>query len=183
MDYYRFIIGITATFTVIMTTIHLLLGTNQGDRIKNLDLAHEMILEKIGMIGRTSQIYSSAPWGFEAEQDFFNQVVCVETELEPKAVLNEILAFEEQHGRIREHKDGIKIYHSRIIDIDILLWEDLVLNTEELIIPHPRMPERRFVLLPLSEVSSDLEHPVLKSTIQELCHICPDLSTVAPIHF
>jgi 2-amino-4-hydroxy-6-hydroxymethyldihydropteridine diphosphokinase len=165
-----------------MATIHLLLGTNQGDRIKNLDLAHEMILDKMGMIVRTSQIYSSVPWGFEAEQDFFNQVVCVETELEPRVLLNEILSFEEQHGRIRELKDGAKIYHSRIIDIDILLWEDLVMETEELVIPHPRMLERRFVLVPLSEVSPEFEHPVFKTTIQELCHLCTDFSLVKPLY-
>lgn len=165
-----------------MATIHLLLGTNQGDRKDNLDLAHTMILEKMGSIVRISQIYSSSPWGFEADQDFFNQVVCVETQLKPMEVLTEILDFEEQYGRIRETKDGVKIYYSRIIDIDILLWEDLVMETEELVIPHPRMLERRFALLPLAEVSPEFEHPVLKTTIQELCHLCTDFSSVKPLY-
>jgi 2-amino-4-hydroxy-6-hydroxymethyldihydropteridine diphosphokinase len=163
-----------------MTTIHLLLGTNQGDRIKNLDLAHELILEKMGTIVRASQIYSSPPWGFVADMDFLNQVVCVETELQPMDVLKQIVDYEESNGRIREQNEGTKIFHSRSIDIDILLWENLILESIELSIPHPRIAERRFVLLPLAEVSPDLEHPVFKSTIQELLHLCKDFSPVYP---
>ena len=164
-----------------MNTIHLLLGTNQGDRMHNLDLAHEMVLERIGMIVRTSQIYQSPPWGFQAEQDFYNQVLCVETSLEPMEVLNEILNFEEKLGRKREVKEGQKVYHSRKMDIDILLWEDKVIETDQLHVPHPRMAERRFVLLPLAEVSAEVQHPVFKTSIQELCHLCLDLSQVEPI--
>lgn len=164
-----------------MKTVHLLLGTNQGDRMYYLDLAHEMILQKIGLITRTSQIYQSPPWGFQAEKDFFNQVVCVETELQPIQLLSEILQFEEKLGRKREELDGQKIYHSRNMDIDILLWEDIVLETEQLSIPHPRMCERKFVLLPLSEISPDLVHPIYKTTIQELCNLCQDFSPVVPI--
>ena len=164
-----------------MATIHLLLGTNLGDRIKNIDLAHTFLEKKIGMTVKASRIYRSVPWGFHAEQDFLNQVVCIETVLEPVAVMNEILLFEEQHGRIREQKGGVKIYHSRTIDIDILLWGNRIMNTEFLVVPHPRLTERRFVLLPLAEVSPLEIHPVLNLTMRELCHNCTDESRVEAV--
>lgn len=164
-----------------MASIHLLLGTNLGDRFKNIDLAHTFLEEKIGITVKASRIYRSVPWGFQAEQDFLNQVVCIETVLEPIAVMHEILLFEEQHGRIREQKGGVKIYHSRTIDIDILLWGNRILNTEFLVVPHPRLTERRFVLLPLAEVSPAEIHPVLNLTMRELCYTCTDESRVEPV--
>lgn len=154
--------------------IHLLLGSNRGNRLTILHHARELIELHIGKICRSSSIYETEPWGFSDNTLFLNQVLCVRTELNPFLVLEKILRIETEMGRTRQGKG----YSGRIIDIDILLYESLVVENEYLVIPHPRLHLRRFTLEPLTEISENLMHPVLGKTMVELMASCTDPSEV-----
>ncbi|MGE5424685.1 MAG: 2-amino-4-hydroxy-6-hydroxymethyldihydropteridine diphosphokinase [Syntrophothermus sp.] len=151
---------------------YLLLGSNSGNRELLLLEAVRMISEKIGPVADMSPVYETEPWGFRDEISFLNQVIKVQTELNPESVLHECLSIERILGRVRV--EGQKGYASRIIDIDILLYDDLVINEKELVVPHPRMHLRKFTLLPLSDVAAQLVHPLLKKTISQLLSECED---------
>ena len=133
-----------------MHTVYLSLGTNLGDKEQNLMSAISEIARRIGPIGAQSAFLSTEPWGFESKNTFLNAAVRVETELSPLAVLNETQHIERDMGRTQKSVNGK--YHDRIIDIDILLYDSLHINTPRLTIPHPHMYERDFVLIPLKEV-------------------------------
>jgi 2-amino-4-hydroxy-6-hydroxymethyldihydropteridine diphosphokinase len=152
----------------------LLLGSNLGDRIMMLDLAIAEISTRIGTILKQSSVYESAPWGFNDDNNFLNKAVEVVTSLQPHDLLKEIHSIEELLGRIRIPGP----YRSREIDIDILFFNDIIISNEDLIIPHPHLPERRFALVPLAEMASDLVHPMLKKRISELLADCEDYSVV-----
>jgi 2-amino-4-hydroxy-6-hydroxymethyldihydropteridine diphosphokinase len=147
----------------------LLLGTNLGDRKKNLTIARDSIELSVGLIKNTSSIYETAAWGKSDQPDFLNQAVEVETELSPMRVLKKILDVETIMGRVRNVK-----WSERLIDIDILLYGDVVINSDELTLPHPQLPYRRFALMPLCEIAPQLVHPSLHTTISELLAQCPD---------
>jgi 2-amino-4-hydroxy-6-hydroxymethyldihydropteridine diphosphokinase len=157
-----------------MNIVFLGIGTNLGDRENNLKDSISAIEEHIGSIVKTSSVYETEPWGFEAQNDFLNMVVKVETKLNPSGVLGAILMIETLLGRRR----GEKQYVSRLIDIDIILFGDHVLDEMSLKIPHPRLQERKFVLLPLCEIEPQLVHPVLKRSIVSLLESCPDNSRI-----
>ncbi len=157
-----------------MKTVYLGIGTNLGDRESNLAKAVELVEEYIGPVKHTSSVYETEPCGFQIENYFLNLVIEVETSLRPSGLLGRILMIESFLGRLREGKE----YKSRIIDIDILLYDKRVIKTKVLVIPHPRIHERRFVLIPLSEIAEDLIHPVLGKSIRELLDECPDKSKV-----
>ena len=127
------------------------IGTNIGNREDNIKTAVESIklLPKTKVV-KTSKIYETEPWGYTNQDNFLNGVVCVETELSAKAFLGALLGIEAAMGRIRSIKNG-----PRIIDLDLLYFDDLTYNTEELILPHPRIMERAFVLVPLADVLND----------------------------
>lgn len=144
-------------------TVFLSTGTNQGNRLHQLDVARQLIGERIGKIVAASRIYQTEAWGMEEQPDFLNQVLKVRTSLTPDEVLDRIQGIERQMGRIRKEKWG-----SRLIDIDILFYEDRVLHTEDLIVPHPLIPRRRFVLAPLQEIAPDFRHPLLQKTVTEM---------------
>jgi 2-amino-4-hydroxy-6-hydroxymethyldihydropteridine diphosphokinase len=157
-----------------MKIIFLGIGTNLGDRKDNLEQAVKRIEEHIGPVMKCSSVYETEPWGFKAENQFLNMVVKVGTKLAPSGLLGRVLMIEALLGRVR----GKERYSSRIIDIDILLYEGLIINEESLKVPHPLMPERKFVLVPLCEIASEMMHPVLKKTFGELLEMCVDKSAV-----
>ncbi|MDX9948092.1 MAG: 2-amino-4-hydroxy-6-hydroxymethyldihydropteridine diphosphokinase [Bacteroidales bacterium] len=158
--------------------IFLGLGTNLGDREKNLSMAVDRIGEEIGKVIRCSSVYETEPWGFQSENRFLNMAVMVRSSLRPSGLLGRILMIEAQLGRLRSGKG----YKSRTIDIDILLYGSEVIKKEELEIPHPRIPVRKFVLEPLCELAPDMIHPVLKETFTELLAKCGDECGVAVKH-
>jgi len=160
-----------------MKKVFLGIGTNLGNRESNLEEAVARIEEYIGKVTRSSSVYETEPWGFQAEDEFLNMVVKVETKLTPSGLLGRILMIESLLGRVRSEKQ----YSSRVIDIDILLYEDLVIDEENLKIPHPLLHERKFVLVPLCEIEPELVHPVLNKSVATLLESCLDKSKVKKI--
>ena len=139
------------------------LGTNLGDKEQNLRLAVQHIEERIGKVVSLSAFYATAPWGFASDNTFLNAVVCVETSLPPLEILSVTQSIEKEMGRTHKSVNGV--YSDRVIDIDLLLYDDLVLDTPTLKLPHPLMQERRFVMEPLAEIAPDVMHPVLGKTL------------------
>ena len=126
------------------------LGANLGDRETNIKLAIKQISEQIGPVVRQSALLETAPWGFNSTNTFINAAVCSQTSLSPREVLKATQDIERALGRTQKSTDGQ--YHDRPIDIDILLYDDLHVNEPDLVIPHPHMNERQFVLQPLNEI-------------------------------
>jgi 2-amino-4-hydroxy-6-hydroxymethyldihydropteridine diphosphokinase len=157
-----------------MKIVFLGIGTNLGSRESNLKEAISRIEKYIGPVSEFSSVYETEPWGFQTRNQFLNMVAKVETKLIPSELLDKILEIESLMGR----KRGEKQYSSRVIDIDILLYEDLKIDEKRLKIPHPRMHERRFVMVPLCEIEPEKIHPVLNKSISELLEICEDRSEV-----
>jgi 2-amino-4-hydroxy-6-hydroxymethyldihydropteridine diphosphokinase len=148
---------------------YLLLGSNLGDKQVNLEKATTYLANHAGLITRKSSIYETMPWGVSGQPSYWNQVVRQETALSPEELLQVIHSIEQQMGRERRIH-----YESRIIDIDILYYNDIVLETANLTIPHPQMTRRRFTLVPLAEIAPYLKHPVLHYSSQELLQLCKD---------
>ena len=146
--------------------VYLGLGTNLGDKEQNLRMSIKKIEKRIGNVVSLSAFYATAPWGFSSENSFLNAAVCVETTLLPLQVLEETQRIERELGRTEKSVNGL--YADRLIDIDLLLYDDRVMDAEGLILPHPLMTERRFVMEPLSEIAPDVVHPVLHKTMKEL---------------
>lgn len=159
-----------------MNTVYLLLGSNQQQPAKQLETAKRHIAKKLGNISRFSSIYQTAAWGNTRQPDFLNQVVIANTSLDAPAAINTILGIEKKMGRVRTKKNA-----PRIIDIDILFFNKDIIHTTLLEVPHPRIQLRRFVLVPLNELSPNLKHPALHKTIHQLLRICPDTLTVNKI--
>ena len=140
-----------------------------GDRLHILSKAREFIADKCGKIIMQSSVYETAAWGKEDQEAFLNQVILIDTKLSPVELLESVLKIEEILGRKRELK-----YGPRIIDIDIIFFNDEVINIEGLKVPHPHMDKRRFVLIPLNEIAPQKYHPVLKKDVSQLLDDCPD---------
>ena len=152
-----------------MNSTYLLLGSNMGNSETLLLTATIYIGEKIGEVKRRSRIYRTAAWGNTEQPDFLNQVIIVDTNLNAAETLAEILSIEKKMGRIRTIKNA-----PRIIDIDILFFNQEIIAEKDLTVPHPEIPNRRFVLTPLNELSPNLNHPVLNKTIRRLLAECVD---------
>ena len=148
-----------------MNRIYLALGSNLGNKSGNLLRAASYIAEKIGKISAVSSIYETKPQGFESENDFLNQMVCVETQLSPHNILSITQSIEKTMGRTEKTS---RSYRDRIIDIDLIAYDDLILRTENLQLPHPLFHQRRFVLEPFNEIAPDFVHPVLHKKVSEL---------------
>ena len=153
-----------------MEITYLMLGSNVGDRMKYLNRCIELLRSDVGRVAGMSSVYESEPWGFDSTHWFLNQAVVVETHLAPLALLENIQWIEQTLGRQRTH-DG---YQSRTMDIDILLYGNHIINIPNLVIPHPRMTKRMFVLQPMAELAPDLEHPVLNRSMAYLKEHCTD---------
>ncbi len=158
----------------------LLLGTNLGNKRNNLKIAIRFIESRIGVIVCKSRLYETEPWGFASTELFYNMVVEVETKLNPQELLKKIKGFEVEMGR--KHTSN-NCYENRILDLDILFYGDVSINTKELIIPHPKLHLRKFTLIPLNEIKPKYFHPILKKEISTLLIECKDKSTVVNIGY
>ncbi len=159
-----------------MNSVYLLLGGNIGNVAANFEKAKELIGKHIGIIRDSSPVYCSEPWGFESKNMFYNQAILVETGLMPEELLSAVLFIESKIGRKRKKN----VTESRIIDIDILFYNDRIINEKDLDIPHPRMHLRKFVLVPMSDINPGLKHPVFGKTIRQLLEACDDDNAVFP---
>ena len=159
------------------TTYHIALGSNKGDKLKNLQDAADAIYIALGTIKLISKIYKSPAFGFESD-DFLNCCLVLESYLEPQSVLEILLAIETDLGRTRTSTTN---YEARVIDLDIIFVEGSIISTETLQVPHPEMSKRRFVLLPLNDIASKVKHPKLGKDVSELLEACEDDSVLEPI--
>ena len=156
-----------------MARVFLLTGGNTGDVKRTLQRAQQLINQRVGPVLRCSHRYESDPWGFEAPERFANQALEVSSDLAPEEVLDAVQTIERELGRNRAAEAVEKAstgarYTSRPIDIDLLLYDDAVIETARLTLPHPRLTERRFALEPLCEIARSKRHPVTGRTIGEL---------------
>ncbi len=149
--------------------IYLLSGSNLGDKNANLEQAKTLIQSHIGSIERFSSVYETAAWGKTEQPSFLNQVIEISTSLSPGSLLNIALQIEQDMGRVRVEKWG-----ERLIDLDILYYNDAVYSSSHLTIPHPGIPGRRFTLVPLVELAPGFIHPLLKKTNEVLLEECQD---------
>jgi 2-amino-4-hydroxy-6-hydroxymethyldihydropteridine diphosphokinase len=156
--------------------VFILLGSNLGDRFENLLVAHSSVEITAGKIIQRSSIYETAAWGKTDQPSFLNQAIAFQTDLDPHKLLIELQRIEERMGRIKKDKWG-----PRTIDLDILLFDDIVVQSEKLTIPHPAMHLRGFTLVPLAEIAADVVHPVLQKSILTLLQECNDTLTVSKV--
>ena len=159
-----------------MSKVYLLLGSNMGNRCEIVLKACSMIEARCGDIVMKSPFYESEPWGFESKEWFVNQAVELSTDINPHRLLRILLDIEYELGRRRPI--GVEGYSSRPIDIDMLYYGDLAIATNTLTVPHPRLQQRRFVLVPMCSIAPDIVHPLLGLTQSELLAQCPDASEV-----
>jgi len=155
---------------------HIALGSNKGNKFENLQQAIDYIYERVGTVSAISKIYKTEALGFEGD-DFFNACIAVQTQLAPLELLETLLDIEVILGRERTDNVG---YTSRTIDLDIIFYDDSILDTETLVIPHPEAHKRNFVLHPLRDIAAKFKHPVLDKEIQELLIDCPDTTVPEP---
>ena len=163
-----------------MIRCYLLFGSNQGDQASLLERACIRIQNSCGMLVERSSAYLSEPWGFDAEEWFMNELLVVETELEPDELMDKLMEIETELGRVRHPET--KGYCSRTVDLDILYYGDQVIRTEKVTAPHPRLHLRKFALMPLCEIIPDFLHPVFNLSQKELLDRCPDTSTIQQLN-
>jgi 2-amino-4-hydroxy-6-hydroxymethyldihydropteridine diphosphokinase len=161
-----------------MNGVFLLLGSNLVNRKQNLEQAIGKINLSCGNIVKKGSFFETAPWGKLDQANFLNIAVEISTLLNPKQLLQNTLKIEEEMGRIRLPQNQ---WGERLIDIDILYFGDLIVNEENLQIPHPRIAERRFALVPMAEIAADFMHPQLAKTQTKLLDVCPDTLEVRRI--
>lgn len=153
-----------------MSKVYLLLGGNMGDKRAVFARATTLIDERVGRVTKQSSIYETEPWGFESHEMFWNQVLEIQARIPAQKVLGLILQIEQQLGRTRTGTQ----YGSRMIDIDILFYDDQIITLPDLTIPHPRIQDRKFVLVPLNEIVPEMIHPLLQMSIEQLLAVCQD---------
>ncbi|MBK8922302.1 MAG: 2-amino-4-hydroxy-6-hydroxymethyldihydropteridine diphosphokinase [Saprospirales bacterium] len=153
--------------------VFLSLGSNLGNREENLRTAFALIKRLVGKAAKMSHVYETEPWGNKEQEPFLNQVLMVNTTLDPRELLEAVTKIEREMGRQRKEKWG-----PRIIDVDILFYGKRIIRDKGLEIPHPELHKRAFILAPLLEIAPDFEHPLLKQPIDQLYMDCDDLSEV-----
>jgi deoxyguanosine kinase len=146
------------------------IGSNQGNRLANIESCIDLIHQEVGTVIRVSKLYETPAWGFESDA-FYNCALLLHTTSSAQKILNQVLKVEKHLGRIRSNQER---YQARIIDIDLIVFDDEIIDSEKLIIPHPLMQNRNFVLLPLQDLKLDWKHPVFHKSISELLAISPD---------
>lgn len=146
------------------------IGSNQGNRLENIESCITLIHQEVGTVIKVSKLYETPAWGFESDA-FYNCALLLHTASSAQKILNQVLKVEKQLGRIRSNKDG---YQSRIIDVDLIIYDDEIIESEKLQVPHPLMQNRNFVLLPISDLKLDWKHPVFQKSISELIAVSPD---------
>jgi 2-amino-4-hydroxy-6-hydroxymethyldihydropteridine diphosphokinase len=156
----------------------ILLGSNLGDRLHYLHEAENKIAIEAGSIKAKSSFYETAAWGNQLQPSFLNRVIIIDTLLDPENLLQQLLDIESSLGRKREKK-----WEPRTIDLDILFYDQLIVENHFITIPHPRIADRKFTLMPLNELIPEFEHPVLKKKIRMLLHECKDDLSVKKIIF
>ena len=161
----------------IQRVIYLSLGSNQGKKRNNLQKAVDKIADSIGVVQKISSIYKTSSWGYKGE-NFYNICIEVSTNLQPEPLLEKIIIIEKSLGRERNNQDG---YTDRIIDIDILLFDDEIIFSKKINIPHPRMLERKFVLVPLVEIAKNTIHPIEKKQLYTCLENCTDTGEINKI--
>jgi deoxyguanosine kinase len=157
-----------------MAIVYLSLGSNIGNRQAYLAQAIDIISNKIGEVQKISSLYETSAWGFISD-DFLNQVIEVETNIEPLFLISICLDIEIEMGRVRGNSTN---YASRIIDIDILFYDDLIIDEQNLVIPHPLIQHRRFILMPLNEIAPGYEHPLFHKSVSTMLEECSDRGIV-----
>ena len=155
-----------------MSKVYLSIGSNKGNRSVLINKAIDEIEKKVGIIISRSSIYQSKSWGFDSN-DFYNLCLLIDTDIMPKSLLINLKKIEKSMGR--EDTDGS--YSDRFIDIDILFYDNIITDSEDLKIPHPKIEIRKFVLVPMLEIADDYVHPILNKTIKELDNDCSDQDT------
>ena len=161
-----------------MAIAYLLAGGNLDNTIEKFNRLSDILQKQVGNIIGISKLYQSAPWGFESLHPFINQAIAIQTTLSPEKLLDEIQHIEKSFGRT---KNNTKQYQDRSMDIDIIFYDDVIIQSERLTVPHPFMHLRRFVLTPLSEIAPQIIHPVLQKNITELSIACEDKNEVQEI--
>lgn len=160
-----------------MAIVTIVTGGNQGNRFELLTEARKRIQERVGDILVYSSFFESAPWGFESDNQFLNQAIVITSNLSPYEVLEQTQAIEKELGRLSKSVDAN--YADRPVDIDIIFYDQQIINDyPRLVIPHPHMHRRRFMLEPLCEIASSIKHPVKKITLDALRSACVDKSPV-----
>ena len=152
-----------------MNEVFILLGGNLEDKSKIFEETRKLIGERIGLLTKQSSVYVTEPWGFDSEL-FWNQALIVKTTLNPREILLQTQLIEKLMGRVKNSD----LYEARVIDIDLLFYNDLVLNTPDLTLPHPKMGDRKFVLIPLNEIAPNKCHPVSGLKVKEMLRLCSD---------
>ncbi len=157
-----------------MHKVYLGIGGNIGNKQNNFTEVYQIIENELGIIEKKSSIYETPPWGFQSNNSFWNSVIKISTPHSATELLSKIHSIEKIFGR----KQGNERYSSREMDIDILYFDDVFMETETLIIPHPRIHQRKFVLVPLTEMAPDLKHPLFRLTSMEMLENCKDESII-----
>jgi deoxyguanosine kinase len=150
--------------------IVLSIGSNQGDRLENIESCIALIHQEVGTVIQVSKLYETPAWGFESDA-FYNCALLLHSTSSAQKILNQVLKVEKQLGRIRSNQQG---YQSRIIDVDLIVFDDEIIDSEKLQVPHPLMQNRKFVLLPMNDLKLNWKHPVFQKSISDLIAITPD---------
>ncbi|MDP2161485.1 MAG: 2-amino-4-hydroxy-6-hydroxymethyldihydropteridine diphosphokinase [Flavobacterium sp.] len=160
-----------------MHQVFLGIGGNTGNKHDNFDKVYTFIKNELGDIIKRSSVYETPPWGFQSQENFWNQVLMIETEFSPEKLLKNIAKIENWFGR--ERVSGK--YTSREMDIDILYFDELIIETDTLVIPHPHIHKRLFVLVPLAEIAPEFVHPLLRLNSLQMFENCPDRSAIKKV--